>query len=314
MCTINQAKIGFPFRSDTKMDVVRIINDLEVDDESRTPFLEMRYPFEDGERHKKLLAQRICWLMSKLGFDKPKATEWAEQEFTAMYSTHEDLLNPEDPYDTIRKLSQLALYANVKNDIINDTKKFFTMAQDALFMMTPMKTYPKTRYHFGTDVKVLRGKDWPEPVSYWTANSMNLTNILTQCNLTGHYTLEEENRITRTEQTYLKVADEFGRFAADARTEHINGFSDFLQSRLENFEGQTRPENAKQTRTRPVRKTVYRGMPSTSSDASESPVPSEPESISTNNETIIGSEYNKPRLSLDPKDALPPPSVSSLIC
>ena len=86
MCRLNQAKIGFPLRADRKMDVIRIINDLEVDDESKTPFLEMRYPFEDGERHKKLLAQRICWFMTKLGFDKPRATEWAEKEFTAMYS------------------------------------------------------------------------------------------------------------------------------------------------------------------------------------------------------------------------------------
>ena len=66
------------------MDIARIVNDLEVDDESRTPFMEMRYPYEDGNRHKRLLAQRTTWLMKILGFDKPKAAEWAENEFTAL--------------------------------------------------------------------------------------------------------------------------------------------------------------------------------------------------------------------------------------
>ena len=280
MCTINQAKIGFPLRSDTKMEIVRIINDLEVDDESKSPFLEMRYPIEDGKKHKMLLAQRTTWLMSTLGFDKLKATEWAANEFTAFYSTQDDLLNPEDPFNTVGKLTKLALYAKDKDRIIRDTKNFFTLAQKELIRLTPMKTYPKSKYHFGMDIKVLDDKDWPESVSYWTANGEGLTNILTQCNLQGSFSLEEENRVTQMERTLLNVADEFGKSATVARNDHRFGFTDFLHQQMNNFEGQTRPE---QPYTRTKRSNWHRCQPSSTDTDSITTT----ESLSTVNESIV---------------------------
>ena len=44
ICALNTAKMGAPFRADVRLNVARIITDCEVDDESRQPFKDMRYP------------------------------------------------------------------------------------------------------------------------------------------------------------------------------------------------------------------------------------------------------------------------------
>ena len=44
MCQLNSAKMGAPFRGDVRLNVARIVTDCEVDDESKQPFKDMRYP------------------------------------------------------------------------------------------------------------------------------------------------------------------------------------------------------------------------------------------------------------------------------
>ena len=317
-CRINSAKYGFPLRSDVKMDVIRVINDIEVEDESKTPFLNMRYPYEDGDLHQKLQAERVAWYMARFGFEKQKAIEWTESEFTALFSTTTSMVNVNDPCDIILKLSQLELDLTDANkmEILKATKKFFTKTQKELILLTPMKTYPKSKYHFGMHIDSLRDKEWPEAVSYWTANGENLSNILSQCNLPGIFTFEDEKRIVQSERTFFKVAAEFGESAQILRQDHLGGFTDFLHQKMENPEGQRRPEQRSHRRRRVERPLRHRGRLSSSeessSDASTAPGARFDDVRSTDNETIIGSEYNQPRLSLDPNDALPPPKVISL--
>ena len=317
-CRINSAKYGFPLRSDVKMDVIRVINDIEVEDESKTPFLNMRYPYEDGELHQNLQAERIAWYMARFGFEEQKALEWTEAEFTALFSTSDALVNTNDPCDIIAKLLQLELVLTEANqkEILKATKNFFTKTQKELILLTPMKTYPKSKYHFGMHIDSLRDKEWPEAVSYWTANGENLSNILSQCNLPGNFTFEDEQRIIQAEKSYLRVASEYGESAQILRQDHLGGFTDYLHQRMDNPEGQRRPERLRKRRIeRPLH---HRGRISSSeessSDASTSPGARFDDVRSTDNETIIGSEYNQPRLSLDPKDALPPPKVGFLLC
>ena len=92
-----------PFNSNCKMAVVRVITDLEVDDETAVPFKTMRYPIENAAKHQELLAQRISWFRKELEFPEPKANEWATAEFTALYGTHDDLVDRSDPGLTIKE-------------------------------------------------------------------------------------------------------------------------------------------------------------------------------------------------------------------
>ena len=101
-CRINSAKIGMPFNNNCKMAVVRVISDLEVDDESSTPFKTMRYPIENAGKHQELLAQRTAWFRKELQFDESKASQWATQEFTAFYGTQDELVDSSDPGLTIK--------------------------------------------------------------------------------------------------------------------------------------------------------------------------------------------------------------------
>ena len=305
-CTINSAKYGWPLRADTKMDVVRVINDIEVEDESKTPFLEMRYPYEDGTLHKQYQAQRISWFMARFGFPKPIATEWTEDEFTVLFSTQDKMVNVEDPNNIIGRLRHfgVSFSSSDENEILKATKSFYATTQKALIKLTPMKTYPKSKYHFGMKIGALQDKEWPEAVSYWTANGENLSNILTQCNLPGKFSFEDEQRIAQVERTFMMVSSEHGNAAQILRQDHAEGFTDFLHQRMEN------PPAPTPVRTRPVRPNWHRGRYSSESESSVTTVQSGTpldEPIETDNETIIGSEYNQPRLSLNPRDALPPP-------
>ena len=313
-CVINSAKYGWPFRADTKMDVVRIINDIEVDDESKTPFLDMRYPLEDGNLHQEYQAKRVTWFMSMFGLEKPIAAKLAEDEFTALFSTKNEMVDIADPNNIIGRLNELDLTfsSSDEKEILKETKSFFAKTQKALIKITPMKTYPKSKYHFGMKIGALQDKEWPEAVSFWTANGENLSNVITQCNLPGKFSFEDEQRIAQAERSFMMVASEHGAAAHILRQDHARGFTDFLQHRMENPEGQSRPER---NPNRPIRPNVHRGRYSTDSDSMPELEPDQSDEasddvISTDNETIIGPEYNQPRLSLNPKDALPPPTVS----
>ena len=315
-CTLNSAKYGWPLRADTKMDVIRIINDIEVDDESKTPFLEMRYPFENGTLHKEFQAKRTSWFMAVFGFDKPIAMEWTEDEFTALFSTQDQLVNIEDPNNIIGRLKdeQIEFSSDDEKEILRATKAFYAQTQKALIKLTPMKTYPKSKYHFGMKIGALQDKEWPEAVSFWTANGENLSNIISQCNIPGKFSFEDEQKINNAERSFLMVASEFGSAANILRQDHVRGFTDFLHQKMDNPEGQFGPERTRPGRVRPARTNWHRAQVSTDSESIDSDATPTGESsddvLSTDNETIIGSEYNQPRLSLNPEHALPPPPVN----
>ena len=267
-CKIGQSKICFPVRGATKLDIIRIINDIEVDDESAKPFKQMRYPIEDGQKHQNLIATRTAWFQKTLDFDAEKAAKWTEEEFTALFGTEQQLMDPSDPGDTIAKLSDL----NLPNDLLakakQETRKFFAAAEKGLILLTPMKTYPKQRYHPGVNTDLLYGKEWPDPMSYWTANTENMSNILTQVNLTGYYSPKEEAREVLVEKSQLRVATEFGQEANVVRNEHNQGYLDFLQQRLGRLGGDKPP--TKQSTMRPVRVFAHRGYNNSESGASSS--------------------------------------------
>ena len=267
-CVIGQAKICFPLRGPTKMDIVRIVNDIEVDDETKVPFKKMRYPIEDGQQHQNLIAKREAWFRKTFNFEPEQAAEWTQAEFTAFFGTQPDLVEQADPGDTIRKLEELGVESNLLAKAKQETKSFFVMAEKGLILLTPMKTYPKSRYFPGVDTKLLYDKEWPDSVSYWTANSIHLSNIITQVNLSGVYSPEEELREVIAEKAQLKVATEFGQEANIARSEHNQGYLDFLQQRLGRFEGDKAP--TRDFSKRPVRPLRWRGQNSTSSGSSSS--------------------------------------------
>ena len=128
-CVLNQAKVGFPFRADAKLNVGRIVTDLEVDDSSAVPFLSMRYPVEDGTLQQKLIAQREAWYQEKLDFSSELAAEWTTDEFTAFFGTQEKLVNRSDPIDIILRLidhwNTTNFDANFVATIKQDTKASF---------------------------------------------------------------------------------------------------------------------------------------------------------------------------------------------
>ena len=62
-----------------------------------------------------------------------------------------------------------------------------------------MKTYGKHRYYHGMNFDLLEPGEYPNPVGYWTANTPALSNMLTQLNLDGEYTFEEEQREIQVE-------------------------------------------------------------------------------------------------------------------
>ena len=297
-----------PFRGDCKMAIRRIVEDLEVDDEQSQPFKRMRYPIEDGQKHKKLMDFRQKWFVDRLNFDEEKASEWTNIEFTAFSGTHKDLVDLHDPGHTITKLVSEGVDPKLIAEAQIETKKFFSQVQDGMILITPMKTYQKNRFYHGMDLDAIKLTEWPPAVSFWTANSPALANQITQINIPGEFSLAEENRTIQIEKSSVFVAKEFGRQAEEINTDHQNGHMDFLQYKMSAFEGQSRPGQAR-------RRFMPRGGSPVESSDEEMPAlenskvssDEEASSITTDNETIIGSEYNKPRLSLDPAKALPVP-------
>ena len=302
--SLNQAKIIFPMRASTKLDIVRIVSDLEVDDERQQPFKSMRYPLEPGKKYRQLLAERTAWIMAQANLPEDQATSLAKDEFTAFYSTQGDLVNLDDPGQIVRKFNELEIEFDLVK-VRNDTKNFFALAQKSLILMTPMKTYQKARYYPGVNLKLLKDNEWPEPVSIWTANGFNLTNILTQVNENGYYSPEDEQKIIQDEKSFMMVPVEYGSAANEVRIQHQNDHLDFLHQKItEGFSPKFVHGNVPQH-------PIFRRGTATASIISEDDNESVATSvIDTDNETIIGSEYNQPRLSLDPSKALPPPTVS----
>ena len=245
-----------------------MVNDIEVDDESKNPFKKMRYPIEDGQQHQNLIAKREAWFIKTFGFEPEKAAEWTQAEFTALFGTQPDLVDQSDPGETIPKLGDLGIDSTLLAKAKQETRAFFATAEKGLIMLTPMKTYPKQRYFNGVDTKLLYDKEWPDPVNYWTANAEHLSNILTQVNLSGHYTPAEEAKEIIAEKAQLKVATEYGQEASIARSEHNQGYLDFLQQRLGRFEGDKAP--TRDFSKRPVRPLAWRGQRSSASSGSSS--------------------------------------------
>ena len=303
----NQAKIVFPVRASTKLDIARIVSDLEVDDEHNQPFKSMRYPLAPGPKYKQLLAERTAWFMANCNLPEDRAESLAKTEFTAFYGTQNHLVNLDDPGQIVQKLTDMDAEFDA-NLVKEHTKRFFALAQKDLILMTPMKTYQKQRYYPGLNIDLLKDNEWPEPVGMWTANGFNLTNIISQVNLKGIFTPEEEEKIIQEEKSYVMVATEFGSAANEVRIQHQNDHLDFLHQKItEGFSPRFIHGNVPQ---HPI---FRRGAATASiiSDDNRSEVASV---IDTDNETIIGSEYNQPRMSLDPAKALPPPTVSVLLC
>ena len=121
-CRLNTAKIGFPMRANSKLDVARVVCDLEIDEESKQPFKPMRYPIDDGQRHQKLLGIRSNWFVQKLGFSREDANEWANLEFMAFYGTEQNLVYMNDPGNTISKLIARGLDPVLILEAKKDTK------------------------------------------------------------------------------------------------------------------------------------------------------------------------------------------------
>ena len=173
-----------------------------------------------------------------------------------------------------------------------------------------MKTYQKHKYHHGMNVDRFQNGEWPTPMEYWAVNGAHLNNCLTQVNLKGRVSLEEENQYVQIQKTFVTTANEFGNLAQNVRQDHEQGQMDYLQSQIV---GRFRPKKVLQFQSE--RKLAKRGTQTPEGsviEEYESDMLSEDSNsvsvVPTDNETIIGSNYNQPRMSLDPKDALPPPS------
>lgn len=294
-----------PFRADGKERLGFLITDLEVNDESKDPFKVMRYPLEDGKKHQQLLTQREAWFTKFLQFETPKAKEWTRLEFSAFYSTQNELLNEHDPGNTIAKLQQEKYNEDLVNAAAIDTRKFFAQAQKGLIRTTPMKTYPKFSYYSGMNLDLYREGEFPKPLSIWALNAPKLVNIITQLNLPGVDSLDDIQQEMQNEKNFVFVAADYGQTVQKLNVAESVTNNDFLHRQMSSFPGYKKPVTSRQPR--PLRR---RGTQSTDEDSEITSTASE-NVLSTDGETYIGSEYNQPRLSLDPAHALPPPQVAS---
>ena len=175
-----------PARGDVKLAVARIVNDLEVVDERRTPFKLMRYPLIVGDKRKKLLDTRISWLQEVIGMSYVDADQWAHFEFKAFFSTEDDLIDQEDPGQLLDYLQRSRsprddpLDQSFLDKVKSETKRFFVLADDGFIRKTPMKTYQQLRYGTTSRIDLLRGAELPDKMDYWSHNAGKLINIITQ--------------------------------------------------------------------------------------------------------------------------------------
>ena len=231
MCTLNSAKIGAPFRADVRLNVARIVTDCEVDDESKQPFKDMRYPLENGVLHQELLAQRNAWFQKELGFDQTEAAEWTNKEFTAFFGTLDELVKKSDPARLIYHLRNNDFDQNLITKAQKETEAFYATVFDGLILTTPMKTYAKHRFYHGIESDLYNANECPEPVEYWVANTPAINNWLSQLNLKGDFSLQEEQKTIQIQKSMVFSAKDFGQLAQNLKADNSQN-QDYLQAHL----------------------------------------------------------------------------------
>ena len=94
------SRISFPIREDMRLQIMTIVRKvLQVDNRVETPFKDIRYPREEGEKKANLLQARKNWLVALLKQSKQEAHAFAMEELENFFQQED--IDVQDPLGSL---------------------------------------------------------------------------------------------------------------------------------------------------------------------------------------------------------------------